>query len=170
MCLIYANIYIQKKQEENHISCLKIFSQMPTTHSFEGSTPKTVEDISTKRRSPKAMTRCTNYMCHLLHYSITTHAPLAGCDKLLMRIDVSHWILQFTRPLWGATTHFWVYRRKSPLQLTHPVQGVTIQKRESISSTRLQFPHSAGVRLIYYYQTPNVIQITIHALLQSATH
>lgn len=72
---------------------------MPTTHSFEGSAPKTVEDISTKRRSPKARPLCTDYMRHLSHKRITNHTLLSRRKRVWQSMRHFLWVLS------KVTTH-----------------------------------------------------------------
>ena len=59
-------------------------------------------------------------------HQISIHAPRVGRDQLMSAVPRLSTGFQSTRPVWGATSSFWLLFHSSAFQSTRPVWGATI--------------------------------------------
>ena len=75
-------------------------------------------------------------------YSVSIHAPRAGCDSTSSSTSLYLLGFQFTHPVRGATNvKNQVLYASGTFQFTHPVRGATASRQTARQATRFQFTH-----------------------------
>ena len=98
-------------------------------------------------------------------YTISIHAPLAGCDRTLRSRNSSRHRFQSTHPLRGATTTRTFTRSTKIFQSTHPLRGATGAESLSQRSSEFQSTHPLRGATSGSYVITMSVKISIHAPL-----